>query len=72
MRCGAGWSNAFAPSSRLIDLGCGTGLDAVHLAQLGHHVTATDWSPQMVARTADRARRESVAERVEAVAARRS
>ena len=59
------WLDAtFAPRSRLIDLGCGTGLDAVRMAGLGHHVTATDWSPQMVARTAERARRESVTDRV--------
>jgi SAM-dependent methyltransferase len=56
--------NTFAPQSRLIDLGCGTGLDAVRMAGLGHHVTATDWSPQMLARTAARARGESVAARV--------
>lgn len=50
------WLDAsFAPGSRLIDLGCGTGLDAVHLAAQGHHVTATDWSERMVARTRDRA-----------------
>lgn len=50
------WLDAsFAPGSRLIDLGCGTGLDAVHLAQKGHRVTATDWSERMVARTRDRA-----------------
>ena len=58
----------FAPGSRLIDLGCGTGLDAVRMAHLGHRVTATDWSAQMIARTADRARRESVAGPVEALA----
>jgi ubiquinone/menaquinone biosynthesis C-methylase UbiE len=45
----------FAPGERLIDLGCGTGLDAVHLAEMGYEVTATDWSPQMVQRTVDRA-----------------
>src|SRR5260370_36834322 len=57
----------FAPNSRLIDLGCGTGLDAVRMAGLGHRITATDWSPQMVARTADRARLESVSDRVQAM-----
>jgi len=57
---------AFAQSSRLIDLGCGTGLDAVRMAQLGHCVTATDWSPQMVERTRDRAAREHVTHAVEA------
>jgi len=59
------WLDAtFASPSRLIDLGCGTGLDAVRMAQLGHHVTATDWSPQMVQRTSDRAERARVTERV--------
>ena len=58
----------FAPNSRMIDLGCGTGLDAVRMARLGHRITATDWSPQMVARTAERARQESVADRVQALA----
>ena len=58
----------FAAGSRLIDLGCGTGLDAVHLAKLGYRITATDWSPQMIERTADRARRESVADQIQAIA----
>jgi SAM-dependent methyltransferase len=58
----------FAPNSRLIDLGCGTGLDAVRMARLGHRVTATDWSPQMVERTAERARQAAVADRVQVMA----
>ncbi len=62
------WLDAtFAPGSRLIDLGCGTGLDAVRMAGLGHRVTATDWSPQMVERARDRAERAGLAERVQAV-----
>lgn len=62
------WLDAsFAPGSRLIDLGCGTGLDAVHLAAQGHHVTATDWSPRMVERTRDRAVDAGVTERVAAL-----
>ncbi|MGB8861404.1 MAG: class I SAM-dependent methyltransferase [Ilumatobacteraceae bacterium] len=39
----------------LIDIGCGTGIDAEHFAALGHHVVATDWSPAMVERAAARA-----------------
>src|SRR5579864_3438045 len=58
----------FAPGSRLLDLGCGTGLDAVRLAKGGHRVLATDWSPAMIARTLARAREEGVADRVEATA----
>src|SRR5580704_13007961 len=58
----------FAPNSRLIDLGCGTGLDAVRMAHLGHRVMATDWSPQMVERTRYRAAREHVADEVRACA----
>jgi SAM-dependent methyltransferase len=57
----------FAPGCRLIDLGCGTGLDAVHLAGSGHYVLATDWSPQMVERTRERAANESLSKRVSAV-----
>ena len=58
----------FARGSRLIDLGCGTGLDAVRMGRLGHRITATDWSPQMIARTIERAHQESVTDRVEAMA----
>jgi SAM-dependent methyltransferase len=57
----------FAPGSRLIDLGCGTGLDAVRMARVGHDVVATDWSPRMVERTYARAQREQLSERVHAL-----
>lgn len=61
------WLDAtFAPGSRLIDLGCGTGLDAVRMASLGHHVVATDWSDQMITRTRDRALGNGVVDRVDA------
>jgi SAM-dependent methyltransferase len=62
------WLDAtFAPGSRLIDIGCGTGLDATRMARLGHQVTATDWSPQMALRTSDRAIREHLTDRVRVV-----
>lgn len=41
--------------SRLLDLGCGTGIDASEFARRGYEVVATDWSPSMVARTSARA-----------------
>ncbi|HYC10222.1 MAG TPA: methyltransferase domain-containing protein [Steroidobacteraceae bacterium] len=60
------WLDAtFAPGSRLIDLGCGTGLDAARMARLGHRVTATDWSPEMVRRTGERAQSERLTERLQ-------
>src|SRR5215469_6260864 len=59
---------AFVPGSRLLDLGCGTGLDAVRMARRGHRVVATDWSSAMIARTTARAVEEGVADRVETTA----
>src|SRR4051812_14624051 len=56
----------FATGERVIDLGCGTGIDAVHLASRGRRVLATDWSPAMVERTTARAATAGVHERVEA------
>ncbi len=38
-------------NGRLLDIGCGTGLDAAHFATHGYEVVATDWSPHMIART---------------------
>ncbi len=43
------------PGATLLDLGCGTGLDAASLGQQGYRVTAIDWSPEMVRRTQERA-----------------
>jgi len=58
----------FAPGSRLLDLGCGTGLDAVRMARAGYTVTATDWSPQMIERTRQRAAAATLQARVCALA----
>lgn len=38
----------FSSARRLLDLGCGTGEDAVHFAARGVQVTAVDVSPQML------------------------
>lgn len=59
----------FPPGSHLLDLGCGTGLDAIRMARLGHHVTATDWSAQMARRTNERAAHEQLTTRVIALVA---
>jgi ubiquinone/menaquinone biosynthesis C-methylase UbiE len=53
--------------SRLLDLGCGTGIDAAEFARRGHHVVATDWSPLLVARTRARASDIGLASRVQAM-----
>ncbi|MEK7422979.1 MAG: class I SAM-dependent methyltransferase [Actinomycetota bacterium] len=61
------WSRIDAlvsPGSRLLDLGCGTGLDAERFARAGHHVLATDWSPAMVERAS--ARSAAAGDRIEA------
>jgi SAM-dependent methyltransferase len=51
---------------RLLDLGCGTGLDAAEFAGRGYRVLATDWSPRMVERTRERAAAGGLADRLQA------
>jgi ubiquinone/menaquinone biosynthesis C-methylase UbiE len=38
----------FQPGMRVLELNCGTGIDAVHLAKLGVRVVACDLSPKMI------------------------
>jgi SAM-dependent methyltransferase len=45
----------FAPGSRVLDLGCGTGEDAVFLASIGVRVHALDVAESMVERTRGKA-----------------
>jgi ubiquinone/menaquinone biosynthesis C-methylase UbiE len=52
--------------SRLLDIGCGTGIDAVHFASLGFQVVATDWSPQMIERTRSRVQQAGLTDQVSA------
>ena len=47
---------AFAPGARVLDLGCGTGEDALHLAARGVRVVAADASAAMVGETWRKAR----------------
>lgn len=55
----------FPAGARLLDLGCGTGLDAVYLGQQGYRVLATDWSPLMVGRAKDRVRAANLEQHVQ-------
>ena len=55
---------AFAPPARVLELGCGTGEDAVHLAERGVFVVATDPAAGMVAEARAKAERAGLAGRV--------
>jgi SAM-dependent methyltransferase len=41
--------SAFQPGETVLELGCGTGEEALHLARLGLNVVATDAAPGMIA-----------------------
>jgi ubiquinone/menaquinone biosynthesis C-methylase UbiE len=61
------WSRldeAFAPSDRVLELGCGTGEDAVRLAQRGVRVVATDASCRMIELARHKAVRHSCADAI--------
>ena len=54
------WSRldaVFQPGQQILELGCGTGEDAVRLACRGVKVLATDLSPRMIAVAQEKARR---------------
>lgn len=58
----------FPVRSRLLEIGCGTGEEALALAGDGYRVLATDVSPAMAARTAARARAEGLGPTLTALA----
>lgn len=53
------------PPAHLLDIGCGTGTDAVYFSQRGYTVTAIDASREMVNQTRQRMTRNSVQLRME-------
>jgi SAM-dependent methyltransferase len=55
----------FQPSQRILELGCGTGEDAVRLASAGIDVVATDASPAMLAVAREKARRAGCLARID-------
>lgn len=64
------WQTAlarFPRGGRLLDIGCGTGIDAAFFAGQGYQVLASDWSPRMVARTRERAVAAGLARRMTAI-----
>jgi len=56
---------AFHFGQRILELNCGTGVDAVHLAGSGVKVLACDISPRMIEMARERARCSGLAERIE-------
>jgi ubiquinone/menaquinone biosynthesis C-methylase UbiE len=56
----------FPSGSSLLDLGCGTGDDAIHFAQRGIAVTAIDIAPAMIARLETKAAAAGIRERIDA------
>jgi ubiquinone/menaquinone biosynthesis C-methylase UbiE len=62
------WSHlddVFGPSQQVLDLGCGTGEDALHLARAGVKVTAADMSAEMIAVAEAKMRRLAEVEPIE-------
>lgn len=55
---------AFHPGIHVLEIGCGTGTEAIHLARRGVRITATDASAAMVAETEARVSREGLLDRV--------
>jgi len=56
----------FPSGSSVLDLGCGTGDDAIHFAQRGIAVTAIDIAPAMIARLETKAAAAGIRERIDA------
>lgn len=55
---------SFGPGDRILDLGCGTGEDALHLAGRGVRVWGIDASAAMVRRAREKAARDGLEDRV--------
>src|SRR5690242_10854701 len=56
----------FQPGDRILELNCGTGEDALHLAQRSIHVLATDLSATMVQAARAKAERAGLSDWIEA------
>jgi len=48
-------SHLITAGSRVLDINCGTGIDALHLARRGYKVTGCDLSPNMILRAREKA-----------------
>ncbi len=52
--------NGSLKGTRALDLGCGTGTNAIYLARNGFQVVGVDFSPRAIATARDKAKREGV------------
>ena len=62
----AHYRRVFHPGDRVLDVGCGTGIDAIALARLGVHVLGVDGSAGMIERLSQKIAAERLANLVEA------
>jgi SAM-dependent methyltransferase len=60
------YMRAFQPGQHVLDVGCGTGIDAVFLARQGVHVTGIDLSPEMIVQSRARVARQGLTASVDA------
>jgi len=56
--------DSFEPGQKLFEIGCGTGIDALWLAQNGFDVVATDLSSRMLAEVSRKARERELSDRI--------
>jgi ubiquinone/menaquinone biosynthesis C-methylase UbiE len=61
----AHYMRVFRPGEHVLDVACGTGLDALFLAERGIHMTGMDISAQMIAQLQAKAKRHGLANQIE-------
>ena len=57
------------PGDKVLDLGCGVGIDSIFMAQLGANVTAVDISEKMVEKTVEKIKKFKLEDKVKAFVA---
>lgn len=61
------YARVFRAGQRVLDAGCGTGIDAIFLAQRGIHVTGIDLAPAMIAQLRAQVARQGLTGQVDAL-----